>query len=376
MGRKVRVVHLLKDLGLGGTQKTAELLVRELVQKYNNEYETFVLYDAGHELTRYLNFEAAVGGPEHMVPYRFTSQAIEVLQSLRPDITHVYRAGTPEWPIPGKDIKQTIFVETNVFGFVDPNPEVHKSLFMSKWLMDCSRKQHGDAIFDTVGRSGRFDFLNNPVDLPATQDTFLDIRPDKDTIVLGRVGRPDDGIYDDINVKAAMVLVSKGYKILFLTLAAPPRMMDDLEKYDVPHINIAPTVSPTVLSAFYNSIDILAHARADGETFGSNIAEAMMHGKPVVTHIAVPSHPRMGVFQAQTELVQDDVTGYVVRHEIAAYADALEQLINIGPLRKKLGIAGKEWAEKNCSTEVCGAKLHKTYQDLIYKYGHLIRSRS
>jgi glycosyltransferase involved in cell wall biosynthesis len=173
-----------------------------------------------------------------------------------------------------------------------------------------------------------------------------------------------------------MVLVNKGFKIFFLTLAAPPRMIEDMEKYGVPYHNMAPTVDAHTLSTFYNTIDILAHARADGETFGSNIAEAMMHGKPVVTHVAVPSHPRMGVFQAQTELVQDDVTGYVVPHDVPAYAFALEQLITIAPLRKKLGTTGREWAEKNCSTEACGAKLHQTYQDLLYRYAHQIRSRS
>jgi len=373
--RKARVVHLMKDLGLGGTQKTAQLFCKALVKKYADFYDVTVLYNAAHDMTRYRDFLEILGSEERMVPYRFDNQGVEILQSLRPDITHVYRAGIPEWPIPGKDIKQTIFVETNVFGFLDPNPNVNKTLFMSNWLTECSKRQYGEGIFNTLDKQGRFDFVNNPVDSPATDEKLI-LNLDKDFVVLGRCGRPDDGIYDDVNVKAALILQAKGHKVFFLSLAPPPRMMDDLDKYGIPHINIAPTVDPIVLSAFYNSIDILAHARADGETFGSNIAEAMMHGKPVVTHIAIPSHPRMGVFQAQTELVKDGVTGFVCEHNAAAYAEQLEKLVIVKPARAKFGQAGKEWAVRNCSTEVCGAKLHEVYQNLLYRWGHTIRPRS
>lgn len=380
INRQARVVYLMKDLGIGGTQKTAQLFLKHLRAKHSNTYDSFVLYNAGHELSRFQEFSSILG-QDRMIPYRFDNQGVELLQALRPDIVHVFRAGNPEWPVPGKDIKQTIFVETNVFGFLDPNPNVHKSLFMSRWLMDVSNQHHGDAIFDALGRSGRFDFINNPVDLPvtdeSTREAFINAKMiEKDTIILGRCGRPDDGIYDDINVKAALVLQSKGYNIFFLTMAAPPRMLEDLEKYSIRYQNIEPTADASILSKFYNTIDVLAHARADGETFGSNIAEAMMHGKPVVTHIAVPSHPGMGVFQAQTQLVNHNVTGYVSQYDVSEYAKYLELLVLGGPIRRKLGTAGKEWALTNCATEVCGEKLHKVYQDLLYRFGHVLRPRS
>ncbi len=373
--RKARVVHVVKDLGLGGTQKTAELFCKELVKRYPEEYDVSVLYNAGHELTRYPNFLSFLGSEEKLIPYRVDHQGIELLQALQPDIVHVYRGGQPEWPFPGRDIKQSIFVETNVFGFVDPNPNIHKTLFMSNWLLEASKRAYGQSVSSVLDKNSRFDFVNNPVDLPVTEEK-LGLNFEKGTVVLGRCGRPDDGIYDDINVKAALILKAKGHKIFFLTVAAPPRMIEDLEKYGIPHLNISPTVDPLTLSKFYNTIDILAHARADGETFGSNIAEAMIHGKPVVTHIAVPSHPGMGVFQAQTQLVQDYTTGYVCQHNSADYAKQLEMLVTVEPLRRKFGDAGKQWALLNCTTQVCGERLHGIYQDLLYRYGHTIRPRS
>jgi glycosyltransferase involved in cell wall biosynthesis len=371
--RKPRVVHVMKDLGLGGTQKTAELFCRHLATKHQVDYDLFVIYNAGHELTRYQHFNDIVG-QDRFIPYRFDKQGIELLQAIQPDLVHVYRAGNPEWPIPGRDIKHSVFVETNVFGFLDPNPLVHKTLFMSSWLKECVRQQYGEAVFSSLDRGGqRFDFINNPVDLPATPNK-MDLKLSKNTIVLGRCGRPDDGIYDDINVKAAMILMAKGHDIFFLVMAPPPRMVEDLEKYSIPYLAIPPTVDPVVLSEFYNSIDILAHARADGETFGSNIAEAMIHGKPVVTHIAVPSHPGMGVFQAQTQLVIDSITGYVAQHNSADYAECLEKLVTLDTLRFTFGRAGKAWAEKFCTTEVCGEKLHQTYQNALYRNSHILRS--
>jgi hypothetical protein len=250
----------MKDLGLGGTQKTAELFCRELATKYADFYDVFVLYNAGHELTRFPNFLSAVGSQERMIPYRFDNQGIETLQAIRPDIVHVYRGGNPEWPVPGRDIKQSLFVETNVFGFVDPNPNIHKTLFMSRWLLEASQRAYGESVFDAVGKNCRFDFVNNPVDLPVCESK-IDLNLPKGTVVLGRCGRPDDGIYDDINVKAALILQSKGHKIFFLTVAAPPRMLEDLDKYSIPHQNIPPTVDAATLSQFYNMIDILAHAK-------------------------------------------------------------------------------------------------------------------
>lgn len=378
--RKARVVFYLKSLGLGATEKTAELFARELHSKYSNNYDVYVLYNAKGDLSRYLNLAASLPA-DRLVSYLHDSQGFEKLNWLRPDIVHVFRAGAPESPVSGKDFKQAICVETNVFGFLDPNPEIHKSLFMSSWLLEASKQSYGP-IFETLGHRGRFDFVNNPADLPATHEKY-DIKtlPDLDHlddefVVFGRCGRPDDGIYDDINVKATLYLQAKGHKICFLTMAAPPRMIKDLNQYGIAFYNFEPTVNAVELSKFYNTIDILAHSRADGETFGSNIAEAMIHGKPVVTHVAWPSHPGMGVFQAQTQIVQHKVTGFVTAHNVKEYAEALETLATFPQLRKKFGEAGLDWAVKNCSTEVSVAKLDKIYQDLLTKYTYFLRSRN
>jgi glycosyltransferase involved in cell wall biosynthesis len=274
------------------------------------------------------------------------------------DILHVYRSGFAEFPEPNIDVVVKCFVETNVFGMLDPNPAINSSLFMSEWLMHDTCKKLGF-------KHNRFDFVNNPVELPKTKTT-IPVFPDADqnTIILGRCGRPDNGIYNAINVNAAAVLRQWGYDVRFLVVAPPPNMVFDLERLQIPFAIVNPTVDPLVLSSFYNTVDIYAHARADGETFGVNIAEAMIHSKPVVTHIATPSCPGMGVFQAQTELVDSGVTGFVVQNDLQEYADALKKLIDSRQLRDSMGLESYRKALKEYHVGPCLDKLERIYNEV------------
>jgi glycosyltransferase involved in cell wall biosynthesis len=281
--------------------------------------------------------------------------------NLNIDILHVYRSGFEEWPIPGKDITVPHFIETNVFGFLDPNPLISRSLFMSEWLMDHAIGRNGIPIGHPI--MDRFDFVNNPVESPAS-DNRLDFDIPEDSIVLGRCGRPDDGIYDDIAVKAARLLMAEGHKVHFLVAAPPPRMLEDLSDYGIPFHTIEPTTDPIRLSQFYNTVDIYTHFRADGETFGVNIAEAMIHGLPVVTHVAVPSHPAMGVFQSQTTLVEDGYTGFVVAHNVLEYAEAVKKLIENSIARVTMGVMGRQKAMREYHVKPCVQKLEEIYDDV------------
>ena len=60
------------------------------------------------------------------------------------------------------------------------------------------------------------------------------------------------------------------------------------------------------LMGYLDTMNVFAHGSAIGESFGIVIAEAMASGLPVVTH------PSRGSQDAQTELVEHGVTGFVV----------------------------------------------------------------
>lgn len=354
----ITVLHYLSNLGLGGTEKTCQLFFEHLPQK---DYRQIVFTDRKHSHPRLDEFvksakvcggEIILGDPADL---KRTVDACEV------DIVHTYRSGFPEFPEAGLDLSiYKTFVETNVFGFINPNPSISKTLYMSEWLMHASL----DCYKGDIDHS-RFDFVNNPVESPYS-DNKMQLDIPEDHIVLGRCGRPDNGIYHSLNVRAARLLQMQGYKVYFLVMAAPPNMILELEEHGIPYHAIDPTCDPLILSEFYNTVDIYCHARADGETFGVNIAEAMVHGCPVVTHIAEPSVAGMGVFQSQTTLVDTNLTGFVVENDQGEYAHAVQRLINSPDLRNRFGEAGRDKANSEYHVDACVLKLDKIYKELYY----------
>jgi len=362
----IKVLHYLRHLGLGGTEKTCQLFFEHANTK---EFQVALAYEKHGIHPRMDEFDkssAICRGTKWAVDSYSSpkqpdgTELQHVIDTFKPDILHVYRSGYHEFPEPGFDVNVLHCVETNVFGFYDANPQIDRSLFMSKWLMDYTSKHLGY-------KADRFDFVNNPVERPYTNQVLpiAELWHNEGATIVGRCGRPDNGIYNSLNVDAVRLLRMQGYDIRFIVAAAPSNMVHDLSRYEIPFYLIEPTTDPLVLSTFYNSVDIYTHARADGETFGVNIAEAMIHGKPVITHIATPSIPGMGVFQSQTQLVDHNQTGFVVHNVAAEYADVLKKLVDDRELRNTMGEFGRRKAEAEYEVSVCMNKLENIYKEII-----------
>lgn len=353
---KPRVLFLLKSLDLGSSVK-----IFELFSKYAQTFEPILLYNASNDLTRLPNFKTILPDT-NIFSYGENSECIDLIYKIAPNIIHQARGGSPEFPEPNyhlflpHDVK---FIETNVFGLINNNPQIHKTLFMSRPLMGIALSQY------KLKPSRRFDYLYNPVEIPITQEKF-DLGLDKETIILGRIGRNDPGIYCDINVKATAQLIKRGFKVHFLSIATPQNMKDDLKRMEVPHTCLEASILPLELSKFYNTIDILAHSRADGETAGTSIYEAMIHSKSIVTHIAKPSYRGMGYWNCHIETLKEANCGFWVDSPDAVcdYTNKLELLIENYSLRNNLGANGKYWALASCEAGLVTRKLEKVYESL------------
>src|SRR5689334_22984582 len=204
----IRVLHYLRHLGLGGTEKTCQLFFEHADK---SKFEVAVAYEKSGTHPRLEEFQkgARVCGGSLFEVDSYTQPETDyfakkepngrslqsVIDSFKPDILHVYRSGYPEFPEPDVHIKVPHFVETNVFGFHDSNPKIDRSLFMSGWLMNYTSRQLGF-------KHNRFDFVNNPVEVPCTNDQLTIARTwhDEGAIIVGRCGRPDNGIYNSVNV--------------------------------------------------------------------------------------------------------------------------------------------------------------------------------
>ncbi len=106
------------------------------------------------------------------------------------------------------------------------------------------------------------------------------------------------------------------------------------------------------LTAFYGGARLVVSASQCFETFGMSIAEAMLHGKPVVV-------PDAGVFP---EIVQEGVTGLVVDASSAeAISDRIRRLWDNAGWCLEIGRAAKEWA----SREYSPAKFYQRFSRIL-----------
>lgn len=343
---KPKVLHVCKSLDLGGTPKVCQLLCKGLSQ--TDEFNIHLLHNKNNSNERYDLFRQFMSQGQ-ILSYDNEQEGEQMIRDFAPNIVHLHRSGFAEWPEPGIHISpDSKIVETNIFGIIDSNPHIDKTLFVSKWLFE-------HVIPKSHRRHPRFDYLFNPIEEPKTQEK-LDIKADCD-IIVGRCGRPDNGIYSDINVKAVARLKDK-YKILFLVVAPPPQMLKDLQKYGINYQVVEPTVDEIVLNKFYNTIDVLVWARSDGESQGLNLTEAMMAKKPFVVHGDCP-------FSAHENLAIDSQGGFISRKDPIHYAQLLEKFILNKKLRVQMGLNGYQYVVDNILLTIIIEKLSHIYQEIL-----------
>ena len=239
--------------------------------------------------------------------------------------------------------------ETNIFGKESNNIYMNKLssvFFVSKWLM---KKAEWSSKYSSK-------ILYNPICEPKlTTDLRTIYNISHDAIVLGRISRPnlDDGKFI---LKALEEVLNKD--TFFLIIGATDKFKDQ-SKNNTQIICIEPTTDEKMLSRFYNTIDILLHYRKEGETFGMNIAEAMIHGKPVISHYSHEDN-------AQAELLLEEKTCGIVVEEnnLEQYIDAILSLIKNSELRFQYGKNAKYKSTQMYSEENVTKLLEKFYDEI------------
>lgn len=276
----------------------------------------------------------------------------EKILALQPDVLHVWYSGRAEPPTSDEAImsKVPVTITTNSFEIENTSPahrHVKRYFFPSQWVQDnVAPWAKGDA------RAG---FFYSPIEKPLTQDDMrAELGIPKDAFVVGRVGRADPGIHDPISLKAFQKIQDE--KSYFVALSPPENMVAEAKKLGIKNFLALAPVDQVGLSRFYNTLDVLVHARRDGETFGCNIAEAMMHEKPVVSHISA-------FMNAHTEIMGD--TGYVVAQgDWETYANHLLKLREDAAHRRELSAKAKARALEQFGVEHLTKKLEQLYIEL------------
>ncbi|MBI3555852.1 MAG: glycosyltransferase family 4 protein [Deltaproteobacteria bacterium] len=377
--KKIRVVHYCNQLSIGGTERTMEIFCKYLDR---TRFEVFVVsrihrvklttrlrVELGARLglrpargkkllwasmnVRATNFQTILG-PDHVFFASDDNSLRHILLKLNPDILHVHYSGNAEAPTSDEEVLSRIpvTVTTNPFEKQNTAPahrHVKKILFVSRWLLE-NRAQW-------ASQDARAGVLYNPIEVPCTQSTLrTELGIPENAFVVGRVGRADPGIHDPIGLRAYRQI--EDANTFFLALSPPDNMLRQAKALNLKNfISLPPKADDVFLSKFYNTIDVLAHSRRDGETFGCNIAEAMIHGTPVISHLT----PFMN---AQSEVIGD--TGFVcAQDDWQDYAAKLALLKSDQQIRYELSSRSESRALEQFEARSLTHRLEKIYLELL-----------
>ncbi|WP_198305496.1 glycosyltransferase [Arcobacter vandammei] len=276
---------------------------------------------------------------------------IKIIEKIKPDVIHFNRGVFNDFYTTRIDeIPNAIkLVETNIFG-IDSNISYLERLssifFVSKWLRDEAKwsiKYNSKILYNPINRRITNETLHEKFNIP------------KDDIVLGRISRPN---LDDGEFIFNILEKTLDKNIWFISIGASENFIK-LTKNNPKIINLSPTVDTIYIDQFYNTLDILLHFRIEGETFGMNIAEAMIHGKPVISHISKKDN-------AQYELlISYKECGFVINLDIDEYVNKLKILIEDLEIRDRFSRNAEIVATSLFSEEKVTSILEKYYQDLF-----------
>jgi glycosyltransferase involved in cell wall biosynthesis len=339
------VAHQVEQLGLGGTEKTMLLFLRHL-RALGQEVHAF--FPRVRDTTRLAQVAAVAETHAYEDHDDFAAQ----LRALRPHVLHRHRSGYAD-PLDSLELDpRTKRVETNVYG--DHGSRADLRLFVSHTV---AREQHWAEPVEVL-----FNPCEPPTPgaaVPRTHRRFVgvDERDVERVVVFGRVGRPDPHIYDPIALEAYARIESPWTR--YVALAPPPNMVDHAHWLGLStFVALAPTFDDRALSRFYSLIDVLAHARRDGESCGMNIQEAMIHGLPVITHLS-------DTHNAQPEILGEGYPWIAARGDRDAYVRFLEEAVASPARRAELGVRNRRRALAEFNARRLTERLLAHYERLI-----------
>lgn len=338
------VAHEIRQLALGGTEKTMGLFLRHL-RDLGVEVHAFV--QAGSDRT-YAPQVTAIA-PLH--EYADHVDLARQLRALRPAVLHRHRSGWADGLDSLELDPSTRVVETNVYG--DHGSRADLRLFVSR------------TVALEQGWADPIEVLYNPCEPPVEEVRLsrgyrrfegVDDRDVERVVVFGRVGRPDPHIYDPIALEAYARVESPWTR--YVALAPPPNMVDHARWLGLrTFVGLPPTTDAREVSRYYSLIDVLAHARRDGETCGMNIQEAMYHGLPVITHLS-------DTHNAQPEILGDGYPWIAARGDRDAYTRFMQEAIESPARRSELGHRNQLRAEANFDARKIARRLLDHYECL------------
>lgn len=340
------LIHL-NGLHIGGTEEYVQYLCKYL-QKIDDKYIYAVITYSHTDMTRKHLFEEVLG--KKLILCGSIPEYIEIVKKLQPAILHMFNAGIAEFPLVNgiKDIlPNTKLVQTSVFGNQNDQVKLDAVIYVSGWIRQMVGK---------VNEPNHF-VVRNPVEKPISyENTKEDFDIDEDTFVFGHIGRPDPNTFANINLQAYAKIETE--KTCFVVMGVDEFAKSNLEKFGIKNYRlISKTISWEIISSFYNTIDVLAHSRNDGECNSSAIWAAQSIGKPVISHYGSP-------YNGHLETIQN--SGFVVNAgDVDEYARIMKNFVDKTVDYDYLSSKGKELWLKYAEPEMIARQQLDIYERLL-----------
>ena len=274
-GKKL-IVHYLHHLGVGGTAKVVQILCKNFM-KMDKKFHHVLAYKAHGELEREPFFEEILG-KENLISYASVPEFYEIIKEIKPFIMHRQTSGQPEMPFVPPIVEQVDHViSTSIFGHVDESIPLSRVIYISNGMQHCA------GVF---GKNIRL--IGIPVEAPLSDENLKDeLDIPNDAFVFGRIGRDDNDIHDPVNLVSFVEVEDE--KTYFVALSPSEVLKEKAEQLGITNIRyVDKTLDDVRISKFFNTLDVLAHSRKDGECNPGNIWEGFAHGKPVISHYGIP----------------------------------------------------------------------------------------
>lgn len=350
--KKPRILfYHIDSLGYSGTSKFLQILAKNVDQ---SKFDVFYLYP--NKISENVGFldrynylkESNIS----LIPFdfKFVSQKVPYfIYGMNPDVKSLIKtlnidllvtpaAGAAQYPF--SNIKNIPIILLNIFG----EPNVQKNI---KYHI-CISKEVAKKITRFIPAK-KISVMPIPTENPdkAIQDTAaLELRrklniADSD-LVFGRIGRADNNIHDSIGIEAFKLALKTNPNIHYLIMSPPPILVDQVTREKIPHVYfIEPSSKEEDIWSFHAAIDVLAHFRNDGESFGLNIAESMLVGNPIITH---KSH----IWNAHLEYLDNSFARVADRNDVDNYAAFMNEFVSLKntAVFTKMREAARQKAEK------------------------------
>ncbi len=270
------------------------------------------------------------------------------------DLIQTVKAGPREYPY--YKLKKPVVEIVGLANRPDTSKNIAWSFHSSGWQRSQWVRLGGSIEKSSV--------LTAPVEIPLSNENYREeLGIPMDAIVAGFHQRDDNQIASSIPLDAFSRLQSKypneSANWHFIIKNGGSFYREQAKELKLKNIHfLGATPDSESVSKFLNTLDIFAHGRKDGETFGAVFVEAMLHGKPCLSHYSPDGA------NAQPETMGP---AGVFAQNLEEYEILLKKLFSNSTYRNHLAQKAKPHAQKYYSMDKCLYQILKIYEKLTGK---------